>query len=248
MKQKEFFNLAAEIEKECGDWENSEGMSKEAYDSLMKKADEIIAKQEAEKKKKSVASFRKKKRYIIALAAVLVLLMGTGVVGDRAWISDSDDLERVTEVTTKVNNDEKDSSLLEEEAIYQEIAEKLGIAPIWLGYLPNGMVLDSYVITEETGWAAVYYLYNERVFSVEMFKKSIESSSNVQWDGEAIELDGIMNVHGYADIIEAYCIDEEHRNYVANIAYGNGYYNILGTYLEKEEFFEILNGIYFKNL
>jgi hypothetical protein len=80
MKQKEFFNLAAEIEKECGDWENSEGMSKEAYDSLMKKADEIIAKQEAEKKKKSVASFRKKKRYIIALAAVLVLLMGTGVV------------------------------------------------------------------------------------------------------------------------------------------------------------------------
>ena len=157
MKQKEFFNLAAEIEKECGDWENSEGMSKEAYDSLMKKADEIIAKQEAEKKKKSVASFRKKKRYIIALAAVLVLLMGTGVVGDRAWISDSDDLERETEVTTKVDNDEKTDSLREEEEIYQEIAEKLGIAPIWLGYLPNGMVLDSYMIYEGTGWAGVYY-------------------------------------------------------------------------------------------
>ena len=34
MKQKEFFDLAEEMEKECGDWENSEGMSKEAYDAL----------------------------------------------------------------------------------------------------------------------------------------------------------------------------------------------------------------------
>ena len=54
MKQKEFFDLAEEMERECGDWENSEGMSKEAYDSLMKKADEIIAKQEAEKEMEDI--------------------------------------------------------------------------------------------------------------------------------------------------------------------------------------------------
>ena len=38
MKQKEFFDLAEEMERECGDWENSEGMSKEAYERLLARA------------------------------------------------------------------------------------------------------------------------------------------------------------------------------------------------------------------
>ena len=248
MKQKEFFDLAEEMEKECGDWENSEGMSKEAYDALMAKATQMIKAEATVKAKKPVAKKRiLKKRYVIALAAVLALVMGTGVVGDRAWISDSNDLERETEVTTKVDNEEKSDALLEEEAIYQEIAEKLGIAPIWLGYFPDGMELDSYVIFEETGWAMVNYLYDENVISVQMFKQSIESSSNLQWDGEAVKITDITNMHGYEGNIEAYCVDIENLNYGANISYGNGYYRISGN-MEKELFLKILDGIYFKNL
>ena len=249
MKQKEFFDLAEEMEKECGDWENSEGMSKEAYDALMAKAAQMLEVEAPAKAKKPVAKKRiLKKRYVIALAAVLALLMGTGVVGDRAWISDSNDLERETEVTTKVDNEDKADVLREEEEIYQEIAEKLGIAPIRLAYIPDGMELDSYVIGEETGWAAVSYLYNEKVFVVEMFKNSVESSSNLQWDGDAVEISGVTNVHGYEDNIEAYCVDEEHQNYGANISFGNGYYNIFSSSTDKEEFLKILDGIYFKNL
>ena len=116
MKQKEFFDLAEEMEAKCGDWENSEGMSKGAYEKLLREVER------REKQKRPVR--RIKKRYVVALAAALVLVMGMGVVGDRAWISDSSDLERETEVTTKVNNEDKNSVLLEEEAIYQEIAEK----------------------------------------------------------------------------------------------------------------------------
>ena len=94
----------------------------------------------------------------------------------------------------------------------------------------------------------MYYIYNEKVVSVQMFRKSIESSSNVQWDGDAIELNGFVNTHGYNDIIEAYCIDEEHQNYGANISYGNGYYSIIGSFEEKNEFLKFLDGIYFKNM
>ena len=249
MKEEIFYDLAAKLERECGDWENSEGMSKEAYDALMAKAAQMLEEQAPAKVKKPVAKKRiLKKRYVIALAAVLALVMGTGVVGDRAWISDSNDLERETEVTTKVNNDEKDSSLLEEEVIYQEIAEKLGIAPIWLGYIPDGMVIDNYIIYEETGWAGIYYLYNDKVISLQMFKQSIENSSNIQWDGDAIKLNNVVNMHGYEENIEAYCVDEEHQNYGANITYGNGYYNIFSASCDKEEFLKILDGIYFKNL
>ena len=128
MKQNEFFDIADEIEKECGDWENSEGMSEEALAMLMKKAEQKLAEKEAAKKssensRKNVRKFRLKKRYLVVLAAAMVLAMGTGVVGDRAWIAESDDMERETEVTTKVDNDDKSNALREEEAIYQDRAK-----------------------------------------------------------------------------------------------------------------------------
>lgn len=239
MKQKEFFDLAEEMERECGDWENSEGMSKEAYERLLARAGRM--------EKKSTVRLMKK-RYLAVLAAALVLLMGMGAVGSRAWISDSSDMGRETEVTTKVDNEDKKDILLEEEEIYQEIGEKLGIAPMRLGHLPEGMILDSYAITEDTGWAGVFYLYNDKVICIQMFKDSIEGSSNMQWDGEAYKLENISNIYGYEEIIEAYCIDEEHQNYSASITYGNGYYNISGCFNKEKEFLEILNGIYFKNL
>ena len=242
MDQKDFFELAEEMEKECGDWEHAEGLSEAALK-------ELIAKVEAmdEKEQRNVRRFRMKKRYLAVLAAALVLLLGMGVVGDRVWISDSRNLERQSEITTKVNNDEKVSVLREEEEIYQEIAEKLGIAPMWLGYMPEGMVLDSYVIAESTGWATINYVYNDKLICLQMAKENGEVSSNVQWDGKCEKLEGISNVFGYENNIQAYCIDAKNDNYGANIVYGNGYYRISG-YFTENEFLEILNLIYFKNL
>lgn len=245
MKQKEFFDLAAEMEEKCGDWENSKGLSDEARAKLMAKID-ALDKEGAKKAKEKTKVFRLKKRYIVVLAAALVLLMGMGVVGDRAWIADSSDLERESEVTTKVDNEDKEDILLEEEVIYQEIAEKLGIAPMRLGYLPKGTVLDSYTIMESTGWAYLYYLYDDAIITIQMSKDNIEISGNIQWDGESRKLENIENIKKYN--IEAYCVDEEYQNYAASLAYGNGYYNIMGSFEKEDEFLEILKWIYFKNM
>lgn len=245
MKQKEFFDLAAEMEEKCGDWENSKGLSDEARARLLAKIDAMEA-ESADRTKEKVKVFRLKKRYIVILAAALTLLMGMGVVGDRAWIADSSDLERESEVTTKVNNEEKESILKEEEEIYQEIAEKLGIAPMRLGYKPEGMVLDSYTVTENTGWAYLYYLYNDKLIAIQMAKDNIEVSSNIQWDGDAQKIENVQNKYGYE--IDAYCLDDENQNYIGNLTYGNGYYNIVGSFSSESIFLEILNGIYFKNM
>ena len=43
MKQKEFFDLAAEMEEKCGDWENSKGLSDEARARLLAKIDAMEA-------------------------------------------------------------------------------------------------------------------------------------------------------------------------------------------------------------
>ena len=243
MNNKEFFDLAAELEEKCGDWENSKGLSEEALKRVLEKAEEMDRKGDFSENRK-VRKFRLKKRYLVVLAAALTLLMGIGVVGDRAWIADSSDLERETEVTTKIDTEEKQDQLREEEAIYQEIGEKLGIAPMWLGYMPEGMVLDSYVIMEDTGWAYVNYLYHDNLVCVQMAKKASEFSSNVQWDGEAEEIEFVSEWYD----IKAFCLEEENQKYGGSITYGNGYYNVWGTFSSKEEFFEILEKIYFKTV
>lgn len=245
MKQKEFFDLAAEMEEKCGDWENSKGLSDEARARLLAKIDAMEA-ESADRTKEKTKVFRLKKRYIVVLAAGLTLLMGMGVVGDRAWIADSSDLERESEVSTKVDNEDKSDILYEEDAIYQEIADKLGIAPMWLGYKPKGMVLDSYTIAENTGWAYIYYLYNDKLIAIQMAKDNIEVSSNIQWDGDAQKIENVQNKYGYE--IDAYCLDDENQNYIGNLTYGNGYYNIVGSFSSESTFLEILNGIYFKNM
>lgn len=250
MKYQEFYDLADEMEKACGDWENTEGMSENALKELMAKAEAMERENEKLKKpkKRNTRHFRLKKRYIVVLAAALSLLFGSAVVGDRAWISDSNDLERETEVTTKVDTDEKEDILKEEEEIYQEIGEKLGIMPIRLGNYLDGMVLDSYTIQETTGWVYVNYLYHDNLICIQMAKENIESSSNVQWDGNSRKLENISNIHGYSEYITAYCIDEENHNYGASISFGNGYYKISGCFEDENEFLEILNGIYFKSV
>ena len=245
MKREDFYDLAAELEKECGDWENAEGLSEGAKNALLAKVAQMDAK-ESEKEIKTVKHLPMKKRYLLVLAAVLVLAMGIGVTGDRAWISEKEELERASEMSTKVDNEEKESIPVEEDAIYQEISEKLGIATLRLGYFPDGMTLDSYMIMENTGWAYVHYLYAGKTITIQMAKDRSEISGNVQWDGQYDKMGDVDNQYRYQ--IDAYSIDEENQTYGAELLYGNGYYNIYGCFPDKNEFFSILRGIFFKTL
>lgn len=238
MNKRDFLDLAEEMEASCEGWEADEGLSEETLKRIHE-AVEAIDREETMRKRRPL-----KKRNLVALAAVLILLMGMGTMGGRAWISQSNDLERDSEMTTKVNNEEKDSVLYEEDAVCQEISEKLGIAPMWLGYKPEGMELSDYSIIESTGVAVINYFNEDKLVSVQMMKSNRETSSNIQWDGEARELDEISN--RYADTIVAYCINEEMGNYTADITYGNAYYSITGFFTE-EDFVRILEEIYFKN-
>ena len=245
MKKEVFYDLAAELEKECGDWENAEGLSKRAREELLAKVAQMD-REETERKRTAAKHVPVKKRYLLVLAAVLVLVMGIGVVGDRAWISDKEDVERASEISTKIDNEDKESVLAEEEEIYQEISEVLGIAALRLGYCPKGMRLDGYYITEDTGWAYVNYLYEGETITIQMAKDYNEVSGNVQWDGAQQKLDKIINEYGYE--IDVYCVDEENHKYDAKLLYGNGYYEIFGCFSDENEFFSILSHIFFKNV
>lgn len=229
--------LADERERECGDWQEGEGLSAENKRKLFERVAAAAGKPE------TARSFRLRKSYLVVLAAALTLAIGTGAAGSRVWRSANHDLERESEVSTKVDNDEKEDILLEEEVIYREIADKLGIVPMWLTYKPEGMVLSEYVIKENVGWANLYYLYEDSVITITMQKQSDEAAGNVQWDGNYRKLD----VDNKKYEVEAYCVDEKEHNYGANILYANGYYSIFGHFENENEFLEILKEIFFKN-
>lgn len=55
MKQNEFFDLAAELERECGDWQNAEGLSEEARRRLFERVEKL----EKEKNKKKTSLLRR---------------------------------------------------------------------------------------------------------------------------------------------------------------------------------------------
>lgn len=234
-------DLAEEEERACGDWENEEGLSEHTKEQLFSRI------RAEERKSGNAGMIRIRKRYLAVLAAAFALVFGMGVVGSREWRSESNDLERESGVITKVDNERKEDVLLEEEELYREIEEKLGIAAIRMRYMPDGMVLDGTNIRENLGWAVLYYLYDENVISVKMSKQSIEVSADVQWDGEYRKLDVAAPTY-YVCRIDAYCMDEREHYYGANILYGNGYYVISGKFGDENEFLRILEKIYFKNL
>ena len=45
---------------------------------------------------------------------------------------------------------------------------------------------------EDTGWAYLNYLYEDKLISIQMAKNNIEISSNIQWDGEAKKIENVV--------------------------------------------------------
>lgn len=245
MRKSVLQNLIKEAEGKYEGWEQSEGLSEETKDRLLSMVREEEAKKESRSAEKTMVSSMSPK-YLVPLAAGLILLSGMSVMGDKSWWMRGTDGEIKGELTTKIENAGKDTIMEEENAMYQEIAEQLGISPMMFGYVPDGMVLDSYAISPDTGWAFVNYMYQGTCISVQMSKGLTESLSNVRWDGEVREIDIEFETPGYE--VNAYCVDVEHGNYGASIYYAGGYYCILGRFESEKDFLMLLREIYFESL
>lgn len=188
-----------------------------------------------------------RRRMLIAVVAVMVLLLGMGIVGStkKLYIPVIMQKERGDEVNTKVNNTELLESEYDEEAVCQEIEEKLGVLPVRFEYQPEGMELTYYVINEDAGEAILEYTINDKILHITIYKKNDDSSINSQKDGETLD-EVLVESCGLTVPVQRVEGSLAESYYVTSFEYLNTYYSISSS-VEEEQFQKILENILIKN-
>ena len=188
-------------------------------------------------------------RAAVVLAAVLVLTFafGMGITGQKVYTPEAVVEHRDGEVIIKINNEERIERDIEEEEVYQEIEERLGILALRLGYKPQGMELYRVEILEDIGEAKMLYLYQGKFLNINMNRDFLQSEIMIKGDGKGKVIDNIeiFNMMESVDIQELEYVEGE-KAYFVKIINHNGSYFLEGT-IKKEEFLNIISEIYNKN-
>lgn len=203
---------------------------------------------EIRRRRRKTSLFGKtRRRMLIAVAAVMVLLLGMGIVGStkKLYIPVIMQKERGDEVNTKVENSESGYSEYDEEAVCQEIEEKLGVLPVRFEYQPEGMELTSYTISEVSHDAVIEYMINDQILHVFIYKRGTDSSINLQKDGEVIN-DVSVESCGLTVEVQQINGSPEESYYATEFEYLNTYYSISSSIAE-EEFQKVIENILIKN-
>ena len=104
----------------------------------------------------------------------------TSLGGRPYWLKVAD-LVLGNENTVTVDTEGEDRILttdVSEKEAYEQIKEELGIEPVQLQYMPAGMEFDSFSIDTNVGVAKLFYLYDQKYFSMKcMYKKTIFKKS-----------------------------------------------------------------------
>lgn len=183
----------------------------------------------------------------LAAALVLLLALGLGTVGKKVYTPEAVVEHRDGEVVIKVNNDVRIEREIEEEDVYQEINDRLGVLCLRLGYKPQGMELYKVDILEDVGEAILYFVYKEQAFCIYISRDYLEMGSCVKPEGNR-EVIGTVDNFIIDETIEIIKTKNENGEdtLLSEILYGNVFYVVTGN-MELEEYWKIIEEIYMKN-
>ena len=195
----------------------------------------------------TVTVYRRRKRsyLFVALAAVFVLVLGSGLtsVGSKSywkelWNNFVGD-EKVSGIDVE-DMEKQETEDLDELGIYKEITEKLGISVVRLQYKPKGMVLSNYNLDIEQKRAQLFYNYNNKIIKYTIYLNDTDSSLSQK------ELEKLTDVfiveNGDEKIqVEEYQKDSEYR-YIADFENRGIHYQLKGV-MEREEFKNIIKNL-----
>ena len=136
----------------------------------------------------------------------------------------------------------EDNKELVEQVAKDIIKNKLGISPVEIVYVPNGMLYSNYLVDTEDGIASIYYTYKNTIVNISMYKKNSKSYHSQKFDGEILDSIEIRSEAIEATIWRIKNLNE--NSYIATFEYGETYYTICGN-LPKNEFEKMVMSIAF---
>lgn len=254
MKELKKLSLKEEIDKQAEKIEKEVCENKEIEDMKVSEDMETslfsrIQEYEYDKRIKKVHRRKKKRMIIVALAAVLVLAMGsmiTGVGSKPYWRVLWDELngEETASGIDVEDMDSQKSEDVDEMETYQEIREKLGISAVRLREKPENMYLERYIIDVEQRYAILFYNYNDEIIRYTIYLNDSDSSFgqkelDKKTEEYKVETDRqIVTVEEYE--VEGY----GNKRYIANFKYRDVNYQLMGI-MDKDEFNGILKNMQF---
>ena len=208
-----------------------------------------IQEYEYDKRIKKVHRRKKKRMIIVALAAVLVLAMGSMITGVGSkpywrvlWERVMGDDE--TSVINIENMDSQKTENINELDTYQEIKERLGVSAVRLREKPENMYLERYIIDEEQRYAVLFYNYNDEIIKYSIYLNDSDSSFGQREPDELLDK-YVIESNNVIINVEEYSIEgKDDKRYIAEFQYRDVNYQLKGI-MEKEKFDEILKNLQF---
>ena len=218
-------------------------MSSDKLADIYQRAEKYKGEHVAEKKK-----IRIRYRMVAAVAAVLVLCIGAGVIssGNKVYIPKIFQSSRGDEVQTKIENSDSIYSEYDEEEICQEIQETLGVLPVRFGYQPDKMGLTEYWIKSDENEAILRYGIEENDLQIYISKDYKDATISNQTDGEEVDT-LLIAACGIEAVVYKYQDSEKQSYFETGFVYLNTYYSI-GGMMDQEEYIKILENIIIKNV
>lgn len=244
---KEVKKEAEEIEKEVESRSDLDDIkvSDDMETSLFNKIQEY----EYDKRLKKV-HYRRKRRYlIVALAAVIVLVCGsvmTGVGSKSYWkvIWERITGDGATSITDIENMKSQETRDIDEVGAYRDITESFGVYVVRLGYKPENMVLNRFILDEEQRKAYFFYKYNDELIRYSVYMNDDDSSFGQKELDQRIDKYE-FNSNGVKINIEEFKVnDSKEKRYIAEFEYRDIYYQLKGV-MDKSVLEAILNNLLF---
>lgn len=197
---------------------------------------------------KKVVRKRKSLRVYVALAAVMTLLLvvGMSTMGDGGGIVETIKSLVGEREVLQVDSGE-DNKVIEvetEEEAYQKIEKELGIKPVKLVVLPKETEFEKIRIEKDMKVAEFYYKYKGENIVYIINGDQTKNSIGIDREDEVIEQYS-MKVKGITIEVKVCQLPAaKATRYFAHFNYKEGEYFLLGI-MNREEFEEILNNLYF---
>lgn len=194
-----------------------------------------------------VVRFRRKRVYLlVALVAILVMAFGMTSIGGKNYVMDmvNEILAGKEQTTLDSKEEDRKYSERENDEVYAQIDDELGIDVVAFQYLPESYKLEEVEIDKEADRAYISYGSGaNKWIRYYIFPNQTDQSISVYRDDELLNEEELIILDTIIDI-RKYKTPDKITYYEAHFIYNNVNYQ-LSTNIKHEEFEKILKNLFF---